>query len=59
LDATGIEGGWDFTLTFDPNAGMMMGPGRAEGGQTATEFRWRPIRPAQYRFSTQWKSNWG
>jgi uncharacterized protein (TIGR03435 family) len=24
LDATGIEGGWDFTLTFDPNAAFRM-----------------------------------
>jgi len=30
LDGTGIEGGWDFTLTFNPNAGMMMAPGRRE-----------------------------
>jgi uncharacterized protein (TIGR03435 family) len=28
LDATGIEGGWDFTLTFSRMAGMMMGRGR-------------------------------
>lgn len=28
LDATGIEGGWDFTLTFGRMAGMMMGRGR-------------------------------
>jgi len=28
LDATGIEGGWDFTLIFSRNAGMMMGGGR-------------------------------
>lgn len=28
LDATGIEGGWDFALTFSRNAGMMMGGGR-------------------------------
>lgn len=28
LDATGIEGGWDFALTFNRNAGMMMGGGR-------------------------------
>jgi uncharacterized protein (TIGR03435 family) len=28
LDATGIEGGWDFTLTFSRNAAMMMGGGR-------------------------------
>jgi uncharacterized protein (TIGR03435 family) len=27
-DATGIEGGWDFTLTFSPMASMMMGGGR-------------------------------
>jgi uncharacterized protein (TIGR03435 family) len=31
LDATGIEGGWDFTLMFSRNAGMMMGGGR--GGE--------------------------
>ncbi len=36
LDGTGIEGGWDFTLTFNPNAGMMMGPGRGgDGAQIA------------------------
>jgi uncharacterized protein (TIGR03435 family) len=28
LDATGIEGGWDFTLTFSRMAGRMMGRGR-------------------------------
>jgi uncharacterized protein (TIGR03435 family) len=28
LDATGIEAGWDFTLTFSRNAGMTMGGGR-------------------------------
>jgi uncharacterized protein (TIGR03435 family) len=31
LDATGIEGGWDFALTFSRNAGMAMGGGR--GGE--------------------------
>ena len=35
LDGTGIEGGWDFTLTFNPNAGMMMGPGRGGDGAQA------------------------
>jgi uncharacterized protein (TIGR03435 family) len=29
LDATGIEGGWDFTLTFSLGAMMINGPGRA------------------------------
>jgi uncharacterized protein (TIGR03435 family) len=36
LDATGIEGGWDFALTFSQNAMMMMGgamPVRAGGGE--------------------------
>jgi uncharacterized protein (TIGR03435 family) len=29
LDATGLEGGWDFTLSFDPNAAFRMNaPGR-------------------------------
>jgi uncharacterized protein (TIGR03435 family) len=37
-DATGIEGGWDFTLVFSPNAAMFngaMAPVRAggEGGE--------------------------
>lgn len=40
LDATGIEGGWDFTLTWNQRAGMNFGPVRpAEGapaGDTAT-----------------------
>src|SRR5262249_30242272 len=33
-DATGIEGGWDFTLTFSmrPMIAMGMGPGMAMGG---------------------------
>jgi uncharacterized protein (TIGR03435 family) len=33
-DATGIEGGWDFTLTFSMSMPVMMGPGpaRAAGG---------------------------
>jgi uncharacterized protein (TIGR03435 family) len=31
LDATEIEGGWDFALTFSRNAGMTMGGGR--GGE--------------------------
>jgi uncharacterized protein (TIGR03435 family) len=34
LDATGIEGSWDFTLTFSRMAGMMMAPGRGgDAGQ--------------------------
>ncbi len=33
LDATGIEGGWDFALTFSRIAGMAMGRGR--GGDVA------------------------
>jgi uncharacterized protein (TIGR03435 family) len=36
LDATGIEGGWDFTLTysrFASMAGMMGGPGRGGEGE--------------------------
>jgi uncharacterized protein (TIGR03435 family) len=33
LDATGIEGGWDFTLTYSRNAGITMGGGR--GGDAA------------------------
>jgi len=32
LDATGIDGGWDFALTFSRSAGMMMAAGR--GGDT-------------------------
>jgi uncharacterized protein (TIGR03435 family) len=38
VDATGIEGGWDFTLTFSMNAmpiGMPMRPGEGGGGSTA------------------------
>jgi uncharacterized protein (TIGR03435 family) len=33
LDATGLEGSWDFALSFDPRASMitMAGPGRAGG----------------------------
>jgi uncharacterized protein (TIGR03435 family) len=34
LDATGIEGGWDFALTFSRNAAMMMAAGRGgDAGQ--------------------------
>ncbi len=34
LDATQIDGGWDFTLTWNQRAGMNMGPARpAEGAQ--------------------------
>jgi uncharacterized protein (TIGR03435 family) len=41
VDATEIEGGWDFSLTYSRNAGMMFGGGRggdagsAEGGMPA------------------------
>lgn len=28
LDATGLEGSWDFTLTWNPRIGMNFGPGR-------------------------------
>jgi uncharacterized protein (TIGR03435 family) len=37
LDATGIEGGWDFVLTFNRNAGMRGGGrgGDAEGAMPA------------------------
>ncbi len=37
LDATGLEGTWDFTLTFNQRAMMMMGAGRMGGdaGQSA------------------------
>ena len=36
LDATGIEGGWDFSLTFSMRPQMTMGPGRGgEGNQPA------------------------
>jgi uncharacterized protein (TIGR03435 family) len=36
LDATAIEGSWDLTLTFNPSAGMMNGPGRGgEAGAVA------------------------
>jgi uncharacterized protein (TIGR03435 family) len=37
IDATGIEGGWDFTLTFSPNFGMMPGPVRVGGGGGGSE----------------------
>jgi uncharacterized protein (TIGR03435 family) len=33
LDATGIEGGWDFTLTFSRVAGMAMAGRGGDGGQ--------------------------
>jgi uncharacterized protein (TIGR03435 family) len=29
LDATGLEGGWDLTLTFNPTSGIMNGPGNS------------------------------
>jgi len=32
LDGTGIEGGWDFTLTFSMMMSIPMGPGRGGGG---------------------------
>jgi uncharacterized protein (TIGR03435 family) len=35
LDATGIEGGWDFTLTFSRNIGMMMAAVGGRGGDAA------------------------
>ena len=36
LDSTGLEGGWDFTLTWNRRAGMNMGPARpAEGSGDA------------------------
>jgi uncharacterized protein (TIGR03435 family) len=35
LDATGIEGGWDFTLTFSQIAGMAMNFGGGDPGQPA------------------------
>jgi uncharacterized protein (TIGR03435 family) len=35
LDATGIEGGWDFTLTFSQNFTANFGPGRGGGGGDA------------------------
>ena len=31
FDATGLEGGWDFTLTFSPMAGMNFGPRGGSG----------------------------
>jgi uncharacterized protein (TIGR03435 family) len=34
LDATGIEGGWDFTLSFNQLPQALNGPGR--GGDSAT-----------------------
>jgi uncharacterized protein (TIGR03435 family) len=37
LDSTGIEGGWDFTLTFSRGAPMTIGAGRGgDAGQAAT-----------------------
>jgi uncharacterized protein (TIGR03435 family) len=37
LDATGLEGGWDFTLSWNRRAGMNLGPPRpAEGTGDAT-----------------------
>jgi uncharacterized protein (TIGR03435 family) len=35
LDATGIEGGWDFTLTFTQSFPMLNGLGRGGDGQSA------------------------
>jgi uncharacterized protein (TIGR03435 family) len=39
LDVTELEGGWDLTLTFNPTAGMMMGPisGGPGGAQAASD----------------------
>ena len=35
LDATGIEGGWDLTVTFSRNAAMTFAGRGGDGGQTA------------------------
>ena len=59
LDATGIEGGWDFTLTY--SAGAMMAMPRVAGGETQVKrramCRRRRSRPAATQFSRPWKSN--
>ena len=35
LDAAGLEGGWDFTLTFNQNEPVLNGPGRGvDAGQS-------------------------
>jgi uncharacterized protein (TIGR03435 family) len=33
VDATGLDGGWDFTFSFSPAGVLQMGGGRGEGGR--------------------------
>jgi len=42
LDSTGIEGGWDFALTYSRNAGMAMGRGGRGGDAPAGEMATAP-----------------
>jgi uncharacterized protein (TIGR03435 family) len=55
VDATGLEGGWDFTLTFQfPMA--VNGPGRGATVYHREVSRWLRIQLVGIRFSRPWKT---
>jgi uncharacterized protein (TIGR03435 family) len=57
LDSTGVEGSWDFTLTFNPVIAIQAVAARPRLDRRETSPRRPPIPLPATRFSRRWKNS--